>query len=411
MKKSYTVLICFSILSGIGYLSSHTDPFASTEDLAESLYCDPIDWNQSATAIQKITAQELAKCYKLSPCGFGGSGMVTHESIMLAFETNDIYTIPEARILLVNCAKRFAANVNTYKPIRPYLTEYPFPISRVAVEIYCRGEQNDANPKNLRRFSISDGKIKYHLVRPKDITTKNSYDPGISESYVDALAIVTQAEKLWSPQITESTDSKAITKTVSERRSHIKQRRLSPDYLSTKYHSIPDAELDATLDTYGEEVAEKYDLLFHRIGNFLEKGEEDLQNTFYGLSFQSDKRLTQEEARLLATTLFRNFYQKMRTDPTVARYHADLNNDFKRYKYPPLITPEPNLHQICWKLAFWDKNVDRPEQPYIAEIQFKNAAFHYYVADPSTHALKLIFEEPYDDAIKHLDQQSSAPSK
>src|SRR6185295_7712024 len=98
--------------------------------------------------------------------------------------------------------------------------------------------------------------------------------------------------------------------------------------------------------------------------------------------------------RKFASSLVQDFLHKLRTDSVLKKYHQEHNERYKNYKYPPLITPEPDTRQICWKLAFWDENVNRPQQPYLAEIQFKDSAFHYYIADPETLALKLLYKEP-----------------
>ena len=74
-------------------------------------------------------------------------------------------------------------------------------------------------------------------------------------------------------------------------------------------------------------------------------------------------------------------------------------------KEKEIYTEQVNMNQIGFKIAYWDKNVERPQAPHLAEIRFIGRILYYYEADPKTQALRLVLQEPYDEAMAFLEKQ------
>src|SRR6185295_6324223 len=143
MKFLPFLLICVGICIYISFTTPQATTLSVPQDVFDLEYGDPIEYYQIAAKIKQKTARQLAKQYHLSFSGFGGQGMVVTRTMDLAFDTSTSYTIDEARRLLINSAEIFIQNVNGNHAIRPYLVEYPFPISRIGITVYCNNKKQE----------------------------------------------------------------------------------------------------------------------------------------------------------------------------------------------------------------------------------------------------------------------------
>lgn len=142
------------------------------------------------------------------------------------------------------------------------------------------------------------------------------------------------------------------------------------------------------LDNYGERTAKANGMKLVVVGDITD-GPNYID---YCLSFRSLKKMTLDEGRIFATNLVENFWQMIQNDPSI-RVYAE-----HRRQKSPYYPKEYVLERVGCKIAFWDKDINRPKSPYLAEIFFRDKEFHYYEADPKTQELRLVLKEPYEAA-------------
>lgn len=119
------------------------------------------------------------------------------------------------------------------------------------------------------------------------------------------------------------------------------------------------------------------------------------KDTFvYYLRFVDYRATTLEEGRALATTLMHKMYQKSLDDPKI------LN--VGRYKTSHLHVPEYfSMDSIALEIGFWDEEVNRRLEPYLARIKVIKGVINYYYADPKTQAL---IQPPIQEPLAKLIQ-------
>lgn len=93
---------------------------------------------------------------------------------------NDFSSIAEARKLEITLVQLFSNIINANKNIRPYLTEYPFPLSRIKVKV--SGSHKDPTDKVVS-VAYAHDKLVYQAYDGKKL-----YDI-YKESYQDALKV------------------------------------------------------------------------------------------------------------------------------------------------------------------------------------------------------------------------------
>lgn len=80
-------------------------------------------------------AEEMCKKYQLYCVGEGGNLNDGIHNIDVIFKAYRRLSLDEARMLEVNVIERLLELINHNEKIRPYLSEYPFTVSRVMVSI------------------------------------------------------------------------------------------------------------------------------------------------------------------------------------------------------------------------------------------------------------------------------------
>ena len=111
------------------------------------------------------------------------------------------------------------------------------------------------------------------------------------------------------------------------------------------------------------------------------------------------QKLSLIEAHQLGASCFRECFNYVKEDKESLQFLKNRCSwGFRIYPSP---TPVPE--HIAFRISFWDENIDRPVQPYIAEIRYFDGVFKYYTAD-EVQKLVLVHEETFDEAMKFLDQ-------
>ena len=107
------------------------------------------------------------------------------------------------------------------------------------------------------------------------------------------------------------------------------------------------------------------------------------------MAFWGHQRLNVQEARRLMVQGASDFLHFTQTN-TIA---LDYMNFYMKEEAPA----HPEMKLIVLRFSFWDENIDRQPEPYIAEIRLENEKILYFTADENQF-LKLVQEESVDEA-------------
>jgi hypothetical protein len=119
----------------------------------------------------------------------------------------------------------------------------------------------------------------------------------------------------------------------------------------------------------------------------------------FGIWLRKYSELRLDDGRAFAVTFVQDFWKMLQKNPTTKKYVEYM------YEYNPRKFPlkQVGLQYIGLKIAFWDKNNNRPPIPYLAQIAFFDEKFHYYQADPETQALRLVLVESFEEALAKVN--------
>lgn len=149
-------------------------------------------------------------------------------------------------------------------------------------------------------------------------------------------------------------------------------------HIGPKYDTRPRYALDA----FGERLAKAYQLEFLNSGLGLLA---DAKEGIWALNLVSREQMTIEEGRQLAKAISQKLLCKVFQDPLFAQYC--LKSDGKDTTL--------RKEHVAFRLAFWDKDTNRPLYPYLAQIRLADGNLYYHYADPETQAL----QEPLVEAL------------
>jgi hypothetical protein len=108
-----------------------------------------------------------------------------------------------------------------------------------------------------------------------------------------------------------------------------------------------------------------------------------------------------EEARALSARCCKALLEFAHTNQEYKEFIKRRSTD-KHVKYPSA-TPIPE--QFAFRISFWDENIDRQPQPYIAEIRLLDGGLSYFTANENQQ-LVLTFEEPFPQYIAYTKNLS-----
>jgi hypothetical protein len=131
------------------------------------------------------------------------------------------------------------------------------------------------------------------------------------------------------------------------------------------------------LDAFAKVLAKEHQL------EFLNSGVGIIANAdqaIWAISLVSRQQMTLEQGRQFATTIAHKLYKKVLDDPLFAQYCQEMSFIHK--------SSEVKKEYVAFRLAFWDKNTNRPLYPYLAQIRLADGNFFYHYADHETQALQ-----------------------
>jgi hypothetical protein len=138
---------------------------------------------------EKIVKQFKEK-YDLHFIGIGQSGdKKTIRTLLLSFNLYHTLSKEQGRELITKCAEEFLYEVNNFHEIRPYLTQLPFRVENIKLQLflYSDSRQEDTVDPNIWVISLYEGVINYKIADAQNPYVNKSWE---KESYEDALRIV-----------------------------------------------------------------------------------------------------------------------------------------------------------------------------------------------------------------------------
>ena len=107
------------------------------------------------------------------------------------------------------------------------------------------------------------------------------------------------------------------------------------------------------------------------------------------------QKISLREARIIAATCGKDSIQFLKTNQRCLEY---IQKESAKRNFDP--SP---IHYLTFRISFWDENIDRVVQPFIAEVRFVDGIFSYYTAD-EVQSLVLEHRETFDEAMEFLEQ-------
>lgn len=118
----------------------------------------------------------------------------------------------------------------------------------------------------------------------------------------------------------------------------------------------------------------------------------------YVVAMRSLEKLNLDEARLLAANLVQELLYYLKINKSAWEY---LRNIGMKH----LETNDAEfLYSINLRISFWDTDYLEQPQPYVAEILLINNKLLYGQVDKGKHYLRLLYQEPYTEALTLLNK-------
>ena len=115
----------------------------------------------------------------------------------------------------------------------------------------------------------------------------------------------------------------------------------------------------------------------------------------FGFVLAGTHKLSLADARKLAADCATQFLQSIQNSDKAKAYAAKVDKTFRRTRPDGTFSSK----DFIFRLSFWDENIDRRENPYIAEIRFFDNTFQYFTSDEGQRLVP-VFQETFDEATK-----------
>jgi len=151
-----------------------------------------------------------------------------------------------------------------------------------------------------------------------------------------------------------------------------------------------------TTSLVSEQIAKEYGAtckLFEILG---ESGQSKIRPTF-----EVDATFDLDMSRKFAFELTKKYREAMTENKEIQEFYRieEPEYDLQKNLFP--------LKKLGVRVAFYE-NDQLCEEPYIAQVIFDGAEFHYYVQKPNSDTLKRIFRESYADAEAYYTSQKAS---
>lgn len=140
---------------------------------------------------------------------------------------------------------------------------------------------------------------------------------------------------------------------------------------------------DAFQKEFGNKLSNKYQMKVLKAGcGYIVRS----KTVAYDYSLLTEGNWTIDQARPIIIAMLQDFWIAFQ-DPIIQDQMRWLGKTYKWYD--PILTRE----RLGIQLAFWDKNSNRPNAPYLSRVVASEGTIKYYVADPKDQSLVLFHSE------------------
>ena len=265
-------------------------------------------------------------------------------------------------------------SANSLRIIRPFLAEFPLtPNSFYLNIIFFDKDGEKLRSPNFSALTSKNKTIQFHIYDPKEKSYKKNQISELSYKIVKTIPI---SEATWLKEYFSS----GILRSKAE------TPRKIPTYGSTSPSKSSNFQ---ELFLFEKKFCDSNGLFIVFIG---EAGENWSDNYAFDFVLRGERCIKLEEAQKLATRCFNGTLTFVRENQACLDY-LKKRSTWTHLKDPATI-PEPR--HIAFRISFWDENIDRQPEPYIAEIRVLGDNCKYFTANEKQQ-LVLAFEETLKD--------------
>lgn len=263
--------------------------------------------------------------------------------------------------------------------LRPFLAEFPLTANSVQVNLDFYGEKNEkCRPPYLSGIISRGNNFEFLQIVMKNVRFGDKIE---SVPDKDVIKIIPLSEAPWMQQFL----STAIPRSKADHPIKI------PEYNAP---SPRDSSIGEALFQFEKKFCETNNLHVVTTGC---SGPTEKDSRAFDFTLRGEQQMSLEAARKLAGLCATELLEYVRKNDDCLQYlkrRTSWKGSTDHATYP-----EPR--HLCFRISFWDENVDRPPAPYIAEIRLLDTTLQYFTADEN-QVLKLTCEESFDAAIENL---------
>lgn len=323
--------------------------------------------------------EDIEKRFKVACCAYGGGKVGGLQYLSLNFSLSKNCSIEEARRIIVEGAVIFRNNIDSVRMLRPVIGSYPFLIERLGLVFFLNDPEThrDFPRGSLMKVKIFNGKVLYQTCNEC-----NKIYSLYEEPFEEALRIVEEERKqqgfpslvIPPAQLKEIPIPSRIPKWTDE--STLK----------------PELKMQEFINNFCIRFCEKNNLMVACVGD----PSYQRNNPYYSFSLYGTTPLELPAAKQLVQSLLSEYFPLLQTAPEIKEFQKWSREYDHSMKGPDF----PDLAEVAIKITFWDKDMNPQLPPNIAQILLLNQKLSYYQADPVTHELTKVCEEPYKADVK-----------
>jgi hypothetical protein len=352
----FAVVLAFQSRVWGGIIVLEDSPHGKIHSELNSTFSQPNPWNYILSLPISYETNSIA--YTVS-----GSFAVCHKG------TTDV---EKAGKLYFSIYSHFIRKCNDTRILRPFLETFPLTPSQAKLSL-----RFDENHEDI----CAPPKIAAITLGSTDIIRYSLFTRTFDARYTDVLTV----------------SAKDVPEIAQFYQKGCPRKVIDPKPTIPLLRSIPrPLDGEKALFSFLREYCKKLDLGLIAMGYV---GPTWKDKSVYGFAVISRQLKNFEDARKLACICARDTFDFVKHDKGCLEHIKSQSAlDFPIH---PSSTPVPA--HVAFRISFWDENVDRPVQPYIAEIRYLNGVFKYYTAD-DLQKLVLVYQETFDEAMKFLEQ-------
>ncbi len=295
------------------------------------------------------------------------------------FNNQKFTSIDEAERFYVEVYADFFRTINSFRIIRPFLATFPLTpdTCRLTISFNAGTRQQELRPPYVSAIVMDEDSLKFEqLIGFKGVAGRSYAPIGVrSPREIDGL------KELYSyPVPRKPAEPKPILPTFADNAWEFQSQVIQAHIAFLKKFCNRNSLQLVTIGCVGKHC---------------------FDSRLFGFVLCGNKRLTLQEARTLGARCAQEMFEFISTDPNCLKRVIE-STLWLREKYR---SPAPIPENIAFRISFWDENIDRQPQPYIAEIRCLDGKLEYFTADENQF-ISQVFEETFNEAQDFLKTQT-----